>query len=117
MLPLRPPPSVASSPSPISRTGSGGAPRTPPKTSLGKPVLLETSGERDISSVDPRVHRIVDLKAPGSGESHNNRWQNLELLTQRDECKVVLLDRNDYDWARDVIARERLAERVAEVLL
>ena len=83
----------------------------------GKTVLLETSGERDISPVDPRVHRIVDLKAPGSGESHNNRWQNLAHLTTRDECKLVLLDRADYEWARDVIARERLTERVAEVLL
>jgi 7-carboxy-7-deazaguanine synthase len=83
----------------------------------GKTVLLETSGERDVSAVDPRVHRIMDLKAPGSGESQKNRWQNLELLTRRDQIKFVLLDRSDYEWAREVIARERLSERVSEVLL
>ena len=83
----------------------------------GKTVLLETSGERDIAEVDPRVHRIVDLKAPGSGEEPRNRWANLPLLTQRDQLKFVLLDRTDYEWARDVIARERLPERVGEVLL
>lgn len=83
----------------------------------GKTVLLETSGERDISAVDPRVHRIVDLKPPGSGESHRNRWANLPHLTPRDQLKFVLLDRADYDWAREVIARERLIERAGEVLL
>jgi 7-carboxy-7-deazaguanine synthase len=83
----------------------------------GKTVLVETSGERDIAGVDPRVHRVVDLKAPGSGESHRNRWANLALLTPRDEIKIVLRDRSDYEWARAVIARERLAERVNEVLL
>jgi 7-carboxy-7-deazaguanine synthase len=83
----------------------------------GKTVLLETSGERDVSGVDPRVHRIVDLKAPGSGESRGNRWSNLALLGPRDQIKFVLLDRADYEWAREVIARERLPERVGEVLL
>lgn len=83
----------------------------------GKTVLPETSGERDIGPVDPRVHRIVDLKAPGSGEEARNRWANLPLLTLRDEVKFVLLDRADYEWARAVIERERLPERVAEVLL
>ncbi|HEY6882112.1 MAG TPA: radical SAM protein, partial [Polyangiales bacterium] len=53
----------------------------------GKTVLIETSGERDISVVDPRVHRIVDVKAPGSGEHARNRYQNFELLTQNDELK------------------------------
>jgi 7-carboxy-7-deazaguanine synthase len=83
----------------------------------GKTVLLETSGERDIAAVDPRVHRIVDLKAPGSGESARIRWQNLALLGPRDELKLVLRDRADYLWAREVIARERLHERVHELLL
>jgi 7-carboxy-7-deazaguanine synthase len=83
----------------------------------GKTVLIETSGERDIAAVDPRVHRIVDLKAPGSGESQRNRWANVSLLTPRDEIKIVLRDRADYDWAREVIARERLDERVGDVLL
>jgi len=83
----------------------------------GRTVLLETSGERDIGGVDPRVHRIMDLKAPGSGEHERNRWSNLELLTKRDEIKIVLADRTDYDWAADVIIRERLDERVTTVLL
>lgn len=82
----------------------------------GKTVLIETSGERDISLVDPRVHRIVDLKAPKSGESGKVRWQNLAHLTQRDEVKIVLADRDDYEWARDVLRREALAERVKHVL-
>jgi 7-carboxy-7-deazaguanine synthase len=83
----------------------------------GKTVLLETSGERDISGVDSRVHRIVDLKAPGSGESHRNRWENLAHLTRRDEVKFVLADRLDYEWARDVIGRESLHERAGTLLL
>src|ERR1700710_2124907 len=56
----------------------------------GRTVLVETSGEADVSRVDPRVHKIMDLKAPGSGESHRNRWQNLEHLTKKDEIKFVL---------------------------
>ena len=83
----------------------------------GRTVLLETSGERDISSVDPRVHRIVDLKAPGSGECHRNRWANVELLRPHDEVKIVLADRLDYEWAREVVETHRLAERVHAVLL
>jgi 7-carboxy-7-deazaguanine synthase len=83
----------------------------------GGTVLLETSGERDISTVDPRVHRIMDLKAPGSGESHRNRWENIAHLGPRDEVKIVLADRLDYEWARGVIEEHALAERVHEVLL
>jgi 7-carboxy-7-deazaguanine synthase len=71
-------------------------------------VSLETSGALDIAAVDARVARIVDLKAPGSGESHRNRWQNLEHLTPRDELKFVLKDRADYEWARQVIRERRL---------
>jgi 7-carboxy-7-deazaguanine synthase len=82
----------------------------------GKTVLIETSGERDISVVDPRVHRIVDVKAPGSGESGKNRYQNFELLTERDELKFVLKDRADYDWARALVEREGLQRKVRHVL-
>jgi 7-carboxy-7-deazaguanine synthase len=74
----------------------------------GCTVMVETSGERDISIVDPRVIRIMDLKCPGSGESHRNRWENLAALGDRDEIKFVVTDRRDYEWAREVI-RERLA--------
>lgn len=83
----------------------------------GRTVLLETSGERDISEVDPRVHRIMDLKAPGSGESERNRWANIELLGKRDEVKIVLADQADYLWARGVIQEHGLADRVGSVLL
>ncbi|MGP1609435.1 MAG: 7-carboxy-7-deazaguanine synthase QueE [Burkholderiales bacterium] len=69
----------------------------------GYEVSLETSGALDIAGVDPRVSRIVDLKAPGSGELDKNRWKNLALLTARDELKFVLKDRGDYEWARDTI--------------
>jgi 7-carboxy-7-deazaguanine synthase len=78
---------------------------------LGHTVLLETSGSLDVSQVDPRVVKIVDLKCPGSGEEAHNRWENLALLGPRDEIKFVLADRADYEWARDVI-RERGLERV-----
>jgi 7-carboxy-7-deazaguanine synthase len=71
-------------------------------------VSLETSGAIDIAIVDPRVSRVVDLKAPGSGESGKNRWQNLELLTPHDELKFVIKDRTDYEWARNTIVENRL---------
>ncbi len=83
----------------------------------GRTVLLETSGERDIGLVDPRVHRIVDLKAPSSGESHRNRWDNIPLLTPRDEIKFVLGDRADYEWARATMHQHHLSERCGAVLL
>lgn len=82
----------------------------------GRTVLVETSGEADVSRVDPRVHKIMDLKAPGSGESHRNRWSNLEHLTERDELKFVLADRVDYEWMRDVIRARALDQRVPTIL-
>jgi 7-carboxy-7-deazaguanine synthase len=74
----------------------------------GRTVLVETSGERDVARVDPRVHKIMDLKAPGSGEAHRNRWSNLDHLTARDEIKFVLADRGDYVWMRDTLRERRL---------
>jgi 7-carboxy-7-deazaguanine synthase len=82
----------------------------------GYSVSLETSGALDISSIDPRVSRIVDLKAPGSGEADRNRFENIELLTGHDEVKIVLADEADYQWARQQIADYRLAERCAVLL-
>ena len=79
----------------------------------GYTVSLETSGAIDIGAVDPRVIRIVDVKTPGSGESARNRWENLPLLTARDEVKFVLCSREDYDWARGVVEEHRLTERCA----
>ena len=77
----------------------------------GHSVSLETSGALDIAGVDPRVARIVDLKAPGSGEQAKNRWENVELLTSRDELKFVLASREDYDWAVSACRQHRLFER------
>ncbi len=77
----------------------------------GHDVSLETSGAIDIAAIDSRVSRIVDLKAPGSGESGRNRWQNLDLLSARDELKFVLKDRADYEWAREVVIERHLAAR------
>jgi len=82
----------------------------------GHDVSLETSGALDIAGVDPRVSRIVDLKAPGSGELARNRWENLALLCAHDELKFVLADAADYAWARQQIAEYRLAERCTVLL-
>ena len=82
----------------------------------GYEVSLETSGALDISGVDPRVARVMDLKAPDSGEGDKNRWENLGLLTPRDEIKIVVASRTDYEWARDLI-RERRLDALCPVLL
>lgn len=74
----------------------------------GYEVSLETSGALDISEVDPRVSRVVDIKTPGSGEVDKNRWANLPLLTAHDQIKFVLCDRKDYDWARLVLDQHQL---------
>ncbi len=75
-------------------------------------VLIETSGERDISVLDKRVIKIMDLKCPGSGESHRNRWQNLEHLTPEDEVKFVIKDRQDYEWSVETVKKHNLEGRV-----
>ncbi len=69
-----------------------------------------------MSRVDPRVHKIMDLKAPGSGESHRNRWSNLDHLGPRDEIKFVLADRADYEWMRATVRDRALASRVPSLL-
>jgi 7-carboxy-7-deazaguanine synthase len=82
----------------------------------GHTVLLETGGAHDISQVDPRVHRIVDLKTPGSGECARNLFSNIEHLTQRDEMKFVIGSREDYEWSREQLARHGLAKKCHAVL-
>lgn len=77
----------------------------------GHEVLLETSGSLDISGVDLRVRRIVDLKCPGSGEVTANRWENLAHLRASDELKFVVADEADYLWAREVIREHGLGAR------
>ena len=82
----------------------------------GKTVLVETSGEADVAGVDPRVHKIMDLKCPGSGEVSRNRWTNLEHIGPGDEIKFVLADRADYEWMREVVAARSLATRTPNLL-
>ncbi len=83
----------------------------------GKTVLIETSGAHDISRIDPRVHRIMDLKTPSSGECARNLFSNISHLTERDEVKFVLGSREDYEWTREQILTRGLAARVRAVLL
>ncbi len=78
----------------------------------GYTVLMETSGALDVSGLDPRVHKIMDLKCPGSGEESRNLWSNLDHLTSRDEVKFVVADLDDYAWAADVIRTRGLDDRV-----
>ena len=73
-------------------------------------VSLETSGAVDISGVDTRVIKILDLKTPGSGEMQRNRYENLELLRERDEIKFVICDRADYEWCKQKLAEYQLHE-------
>ena len=82
----------------------------------GHTVLLETSGAHDISPVDTRVHRIMDLKTPGSGEVEQNLWSNIEHLSSGDEVKFVIGSREDYEWSRDKVERFALAKRCHAVL-
>jgi 7-carboxy-7-deazaguanine synthase len=82
----------------------------------GHTVLLETSGARDIAKVDSRVHRIMDLKTPGSGEVEKNLWPNVDYLTKRDEVKFVIGSREDYDWSCDQLRRLNLTNRCHAVL-
>src|SRR5579859_4988516 len=82
----------------------------------GRTVLVETSGEADVSTVDARVHKIMDLKCPGSGEAHRNRWSNLSHITARDEIKFVLADRADYEWMRSALAEHDLPARTPNLL-
>jgi 7-carboxy-7-deazaguanine synthase len=78
----------------------------------GHTILIETGGHRDISKLDPRVIRIMDLKCPASSECERNLWSNLEHLRTVDEVKFVIADRADYDWTLDTIRGHRLEDRV-----
>lgn len=77
----------------------------------GYTVLLETSGAHDISVVDPRVRRIMDIKCPASGESGRNRWENLAHLQATDEIKFVIGSAEDYLWVKEIIKAHDLAAR------
>lgn len=71
-------------------------------------VMLETNGSLDIAPVDPRVIVIMDIKAPSSGHVDTNRWENLDLLQDTDEVKVVIADRADYEWARSTLSEKKV---------
>lgn len=83
----------------------------------GYTVLIETSGSLPIEVLPPRVHVIMDIKPPGSGESESNRWENIgHLQAHRDEVKFVISSREDYEWSREVVERYSLANRCRAVL-
>jgi 7-carboxy-7-deazaguanine synthase len=83
----------------------------------GYELMIETSGERPLDRVPAAVHKIVDVKCPGSGEGGSFRMSNLEFLTKSDEVKFVITDRGDYEFARDFIRRQGLESRAGSVLL
>jgi len=82
----------------------------------GLTVMIETGGHRSISRVPADVLKIVDVKCPGSGEAHRNHWENLAAVGSRDEVKFVIKDREDYEYARDVVARYGLAGKAGAIL-
>ena len=81
----------------------------------GHRVSIETSGAIDISKVDPRVTRVVDIKTPGSGEVARNRMENLALLRVDEQIKFVICDRADFEWSRDLL-RQRALDEVCTVM-
>lgn len=83
----------------------------------GYTLMIETSGERPLAKVPKAVHKVMDVKCPGSGESGRFRLENLDALTSRDEVKFVISDRADYEFARDFIQHNNLAERCGQILL
>ena len=83
----------------------------------GRTVLLETGGHRSTARVPEAVVTILDVKCPGSGESHRNEWSNLERLRPHDEVKFVVKDRQDYEFAREVMAKFQIADRVSAIHL
>jgi 7-carboxy-7-deazaguanine synthase len=82
----------------------------------GKTVLIETGGHQSLAEVPPAVHKIMDIKCPGSGESHRMDWSNLDRLSSTDEVKFVIRDRDDYEYAHDVLLRHELDRKVGAVL-
>ncbi len=76
---------------------------------LGRTVLIETGGHRDIRQVDPAAILVYDIKCPDSGMSEHNRWENLDHLRTQDEIKFVIASRHDYEWARQVVRDRKLA--------
>ncbi|MDN3640322.1 7-carboxy-7-deazaguanine synthase QueE [Simiduia curdlanivorans] len=82
----------------------------------GYQVSLETSGALDVSQVDARVSRVVDLKTPASGENHRNLWDNIAHLTQHDQIKFVICGKADFEWAAFKVSELDLCDKVGDVL-
>ncbi|MGH1471486.1 MAG: 7-carboxy-7-deazaguanine synthase QueE [Cellvibrionaceae bacterium] len=82
----------------------------------GFKVSIETSGAMSVEKVDSRVSRVMDLKTPASGESSRNLYDNISFLTDNDQIKFVICDRQDYEWARFKLEQYQLSEKVSEVL-
>lgn len=82
----------------------------------GYQVSLETSGALDVSQVDSRVSKVLDLKTPDSGESHRNLYENIPFLTPNDQVKFVICSKSDYEWARFKLDEYQLAAKVGDVL-
>ncbi len=80
-------------------------------------VMIETGGHHDISRIDPRVKRIMDIKCPGSKMHKHNRWENIEALNQKDEVKFVIADYADYEWAKHVLLQYQLDKRCSILML
>ncbi len=78
-------------------------------------VSLETSGALDVSDVDPRVSKVMDIKTPGSQEAEKNRWENINYLRENDQVKFVICGQSDYQWAKNIVAEYQLQDR-CEVL-
>ena len=105
-------------------TVSGGEPLAQPAclpllsllADQGYEVSLETSGAMDVSGVDPRVVKVMDLKPPASGEAGRNNYHNIKYLTQLDQVKFVLANRSDYEWSVSKMIEYDLSERVSDVL-
>ena len=74
-------------------------------------VSLETGGSISLEGIDERVKIIMDIKTPDSGESTKNRWENLELLKQSDELKIVICSREDYQWSKEIIEQYKISEK------
>lgn len=81
----------------------------------GFDVSLETSGALDVSRVDPRVSKVLDLKTPTSGEEHRNLTSNLDHLTPRDQIKFVICNREDYEWSKQQVEKYQLQTKVSTV--
>jgi 7-carboxy-7-deazaguanine synthase len=82
----------------------------------GYTVLVETGGQIPLAEVDPRVHKIMDFKCPSSGMEAHNFYENVRYLNPEDEVKFVVGDRQDFDWACEIIRRYDLTSRVADIL-